>query len=44
MRGFYEDACGILVSLIEMYKVLKGFAALEWLEKEFVNSMPWMFF
>ena len=28
MRGFCEDACEILVSLIEMCKVSKGFAVL----------------
>ena len=39
MRGFCEDACEILVSLIEMCKVSKGFAAQQLLEKEFVNSM-----
>ena len=44
MRGFCGDTYETLVSLIEMYKVLKGFDALEILGKEFVNLMPWIFF
>ena len=43
MRGFCEDACETLASLVEMCKVLQGFDALELLEKEFVNLMPWIF-
>ena len=44
MRGFCEDACEILVSLIEMCKVSKGFAAFAIVGKRIVNSMPWIFF
>ena len=44
MRGFCEDACEILVSLIEMCKSQKVLLFSNGWEKEFVNSMPWIFF